>query len=93
MEEYERTLSVLTTRIEESDALEICLISNLHQLLGILNELQGHFEGIAEKSERDIDSLYKGRIRFHFCMQSILIKLHKLLKHFRLSISINLKKG
>ena len=92
MEEYERTLSVLTTRIEESDALEICLISNLHQLLGILNELRGHFEGIAEESERDIDSLYKGLIRFHFCMQSILIKLHKLLKHFTLSISTNLHK-
>ena len=56
MEEYERTLSVLTTRSEESYAQEICLISNLHQLLGILNELRCHFEGIAEESERDIDS-------------------------------------
>ena len=55
MEEYERSLSVLTTRIKESDAQEMCLISNLHQLLGILNELRGHFEGTAEESERDID--------------------------------------
>ena len=55
MEECERTLSVLTTRIEESDAQKICLISNLHHLLGILNELRGHFEGTAEESERDID--------------------------------------
>lgn len=42
----------------------MCLISNLHQLLGILNELRGHFEGTAEESERDIDSFYKGHIRF-----------------------------
>ena len=54
MEKY-KTLSVPTTRIEESDAQEICLISNLHHLLGILNELRGHFQGIAEESERDID--------------------------------------
>ena len=89
MEEYERTLNVLTTRIEESYAQEMCLISNLHQLLGILNELRGHFEGTAEESERDIDSFYKGHIRFHFCMQSILIKLHKLLKHVNQTININ----
>ena len=58
MEEYERTLiiSVLTTRIEESYAQEICLIRDLYQLLCILNELRCHFEGIAEESERDIDS-------------------------------------
>ena len=56
MEEYKRTLSVPTTRIEESDAQEICLISNFHHLPFILNELRGHFEGIAEEPERDIDS-------------------------------------
>ena len=89
MEEYERTLSVLTTRNEESYAQEICLISNLHQLLGILNEPRGYFEGIAEKSERDIDSFYKGHIKFHFCMLSILIKLHKLLKHVNQTINID----
>ena len=56
LEEYERTLSVLTTRIEESFAQEITLIGYLHQLLGILNELRRHFEAIAEESEGDIDS-------------------------------------
>ena len=56
LEEYERTLSVLTTRIEESYAQEITLIGYFHHLLGILNELQCHFEGIAEESKRDIDS-------------------------------------
>ena len=90
MEEYKRTLSVPTTRIEESDAQEICgLISNFHHLPFILNELRGHFEGIAEEPERDIDSFYKGHIRFHFCKQSILIKLHKLLKHVNQTINID----
>ena len=51
MEEYKRTLSVPTTRIEESDAQED-----------------------AEEPERDIDSFYRGHIRFHFCMQSILTR-------------------
>ena len=52
LEEYERTLSALTTRIEESYAQEI---NYSHQLLGILNELRCHFEGIAEESECDVD--------------------------------------
>ena len=56
LEEYERTLCVLTSRIEESCEQEICFIGHLHQLLGILNELRCHFEGIAEEAERDIDS-------------------------------------
>ena len=56
LEEYERTLSVLTTRIEESYAQEITLIGYLNHLLGILNELRFHFEGIAEESERVTDS-------------------------------------
>ena len=56
LEEYERTLSVLTTRIEESHAREITLIGYLHHLLDILSELRSYFEGIAEESERDIDS-------------------------------------
>ena len=34
---------------------EINLIGYLHQLLGILNELRCHFQGIAEESERDMD--------------------------------------
>ena len=55
LEEYERTLSVLTTRIEESYAQEINLIGYLHQLLCILSELQCHFQGFAEESDRDID--------------------------------------
>ena len=58
-------------------------------ILGILNELRGHFEGTAEESERDIDSFYKGHVRFHFCMQRILIKLHKLLKHVNQTINID----
>ena len=53
LEEYERTLSVLTT--EESYAKEISLIGYLHQLLGILNELRCHFQGTAEEYERDMD--------------------------------------
>ena len=47
-EEYEGTLIVLTTRIEES-------YGYLNQLLCILNELRCHFQGIAEESERDMD--------------------------------------
>lgn len=35
---------------------KICLIGHLCQLLGILNKLWCHFEGIAEEAERDIDS-------------------------------------
>ena len=39
LEEYERTLSVLTTRIEESYIQEITLFGlYLNRLLGILNE-------------------------------------------------------
>ena len=38
-----------------SYAQEINLIGYLHQLLGILNELRCHFQGIAEESERDMD--------------------------------------
>jgi len=49
LKEYERTLCVLTSRIEESCGQEICLIGHLHQLLGI--ELRCHFEGIAEEAE------------------------------------------
>ena len=52
LEEYERTLSVLITRIEESYAQEINL---LNELLCTLNELRCHFQGIAEESERDMD--------------------------------------
>ena len=55
LEEYERTC-VLTSRIQESYGQEICLIGYLHQLLGSLNKLRCHFEGIAEEAERDIDS-------------------------------------
>ena len=47
-EEYEGTLIVLTTRIEES-------YGYLNQLLCILNELRCHLQGIAEESERDMD--------------------------------------
>ena len=47
-EEYEGTLIVLTTTIEES-------YGYLNQLLCILNELRCHFQGIAEESERDMD--------------------------------------
>ena len=54
-EEYEGNLTVLTARIEESYTQEINLRGYLHQLLGILNELQCHFQGTAEESERDMD--------------------------------------
>ena len=54
-EEYEGDLTVLTARIEESYTQEINLRRYLHQLLGILNELQCHFQGTAEESERDMD--------------------------------------
>ena len=54
-EEYGGTLIVLTVRIEESYTQEINLRGYLHQLLGILNELQCHFQGTAEESERDMD--------------------------------------
>ena len=47
--------SILTARIEESYTQEINLRRYLHQLLGILNELQCHFQGTAEESERDMD--------------------------------------
>ena len=51
-----RTLSILTTRIEESYIQEITLFGlHLNRLLGILNEQRCHFEGIAEESERDMD--------------------------------------
>ena len=56
LEEYERTLCVQTLRIAKSYGQESCLIGHLHQLLGILNELRCHFEGIAEEAKRDIDS-------------------------------------
>ena len=44
LEQYEGTLNVLSTRIEESYAQEINLpvIGYLHQLLGILNDLRYH---------------------------------------------------
>ena len=51
LEEYKWTLSVLTTRIEESHTK----LTFLHQLPSILNKLQCHFEGIAEESMRDMD--------------------------------------
>ena len=54
-EQYEGTLIVPTARIEESYTQEINLSGYLHQLLGILNELQCHFQGTAEESERDMD--------------------------------------
>ena len=57
LEEYERTLCVITSRIEESYGQEICLIGHLHQLLGIVNELRCHLEGIAEEAERDVFTL------------------------------------
>ena len=53
-EEYEGTLIVLTARIEESYTQEINLRGYLHQLIGIFNELQCHFQGTAEESERDM---------------------------------------
>ncbi len=56
LDEHERTLNVLTVRIEESYAQETCLIGNLRQLLDILSELRSHFERIAEESERDLHS-------------------------------------
>ena len=50
-EEYEGTLIVLTTRIEEWYGY----LNSLNQLLCILNELRCHFQGIAEEFERDMD--------------------------------------
>ena len=57
LEEYERTLSVLTLRVEESYTQEACLIDYLHQLPSITNELRCHFEEIAKECERDVDAL------------------------------------
>ena len=57
LEEYERTLSVLTLRVEESYTQEASVIDYLDQLLNILNELRCHFEEIAEECERDVDAL------------------------------------
>ena len=57
LEEYERTSSVLTLRVEESYTQEACLIDYLHQLLSILNELRCHFEEIAKECDRDVDAL------------------------------------
>lgn len=54
LEENERTLSVLTTRIEESFPQEVCLIGDLHELIGILSELRCHFEEIGGDSDSDI---------------------------------------
>ena len=66
LEEYERTLCVLTSRIEESYGQEICLIVHLHQLLGILNELRCHFEGTAEEAERDMTHSRSWLLRLSF---------------------------
>ena len=44
LEEYERTLSVLTTRITESYTTEQFLINNLHILCTYLNSLRNEFE-------------------------------------------------
>jgi hypothetical protein len=50
--EYERTLSVLTTRITESYPTEQFLINNLHILCTYLNSLRNEFDVIVENYER-----------------------------------------
>ena len=53
LEEYERTLSVLTTRITESYTTEQFLINNLHTLCTYLNSLRNEFDVIiVENYER-----------------------------------------
>ena len=52
LEEYERTLSVLTTRITESYPTEQFLITNLHMLCTYLNSLRNEFDVIVENYER-----------------------------------------
>ena len=52
LEEYERTLSVLTTRITESYTTEQFLINNLHILCTYLNSLRNEFDVIVENYER-----------------------------------------
>ena len=52
LKEYERTLSVLTTRITESYTTEQFLIINLHILCTYLNSLRNEFNVIVENYER-----------------------------------------
>ena len=42
--------------LESTQEARVALGYHLVQILRILNELRYHFEGIAEESERDIDS-------------------------------------
>ncbi len=57
LEEYERTLSVLTARISESYPAEQSLIKNLHILCNHLNSLQSEFQVIVESYERSLERL------------------------------------
>jgi hypothetical protein len=52
LEEYERTLSILTSRIAESYTTQQFLINNLHILCTYLNSLWNEFDVIVENYER-----------------------------------------
>ena len=57
LEEYERTLSILTARISESYPAEQSLINNLRILCNHLNSLRSEFLVIVESYERSLERL------------------------------------
>ena len=52
LRENERTLVTLTLRIEEAFPNEVDVISDLNELVFIMNEISKHFDRIVEDSER-----------------------------------------
>ena len=54
LRENERTLVALTLRIEESFPNEVGVISDLNELVFVMNELSRDFERIVEDSERSM---------------------------------------
>ena len=55
LEEYQRTINVLTRRITESFPMERDLVNNLEILLNFLNNLRRQFEAIVESYDRACD--------------------------------------
>ena len=55
LEEYQRTLDVLTRRIAESFPMERDLVHNLEILLNYFNNLRRQFEALVESYDRACD--------------------------------------
>ena len=54
LEEYQRTINVLTRRITESFPMERDLVNNLEILLNFLNNLRRQFEALVESYDQDL---------------------------------------